>query len=116
MPGDEVTWQEAAAILGVGIRRVGVLVAQGELAGAALATPATLPLRGRGAGAAPLEPPHRCSGLLLARHKGSGADARRKPGARVRQLVAANPRRLQRRQPLYPTTSTLPSGLSLATP
>jgi hypothetical protein len=30
-PGDAITWQEAAAILGVGIRKIGVLVAQGEL-------------------------------------------------------------------------------------
>jgi excisionase family DNA binding protein len=30
-PGDEVTWREAAAILGVGVRRLGVLVASGEL-------------------------------------------------------------------------------------
>ena len=30
-PGDEVTWREAAAILGVGTRTVGKLVAKGEL-------------------------------------------------------------------------------------
>jgi hypothetical protein len=28
-PGDEVTWQEAADILGVGVRRVGQLIATG---------------------------------------------------------------------------------------
>jgi hypothetical protein len=31
-PGDANTWREAAAILGVGMRRVGALIANGELA------------------------------------------------------------------------------------
>jgi hypothetical protein len=30
-PGDAITWREAASILGVGMRRVGALVANGEL-------------------------------------------------------------------------------------
>jgi hypothetical protein len=57
-PGDAVTWREAAAILDVGIRTVGVLVAQGGALGVNRARVRQLVRRRPGAFRADTSPAH----------------------------------------------------------
>jgi hypothetical protein len=92
-PGDEITWREACAILGVGMRRVGQLIARGELSRGRRWQHRQLPrAEVEALAVAALEPSHRRTGLLLAGYEGSRADARGEPGegaaARGRGSVA----------------------------
>jgi hypothetical protein len=77
-----VTWREAGGILGVSMRRIGALVANGELTrGPRWQHRQLSRSEVEQLGTTSLEPSHRWRGLLLAGHAGSGGVAGREPGA-----------------------------------